>query len=403
VFKMGCSNSVEMALQRHAIYKDGFHGKYVVGERLGEGNFGQVRVATLRMPKSAGQATSKTNRAVKIIDLRSSSKERRCGVDSQKVEDAEAEAQVMRLLEGHKHCVQIFEIFIEKAMFYMVMEKCEASLVDSLDRMKFASEDYVAHLFRDMLSGISHMHEVNLVHRDVKPDNFLLGGVDGETVKLADFGMTVKMPKRGYVTSHCGTAPYMSPEVVARKKYDFKTDVWSMGVSAYVLLYGEFPYVPKSFTPQEMKQQILIGEPLPQYVPAEADASVPSDCAESFVRSLLERDQADRCTAKAALQLPFLCSGGLPADQVQDITPTFRRARLTTRTKWDDDDSAVQDDLNAFLMGCPSELLPISRKQPQGTDSTPSLTSSEAGAPPSCDETCSRESCDEPLAFTVRL
>merc|ERR1719409_781626 len=123
------------------------------------------------------------------------------------------------------------------------------------------------------------------------------------TVKLADFGTTCRMHVRGYLTRHCGTAPYMSPEVIARNPYGFKTDVWSMGVSAYVILYGAYPYATKSHTPEDMKEQILLGEPEPEFVRAAPTGIVPSTDAQCFVRSLMARKQEDRCTSKESLQL----------------------------------------------------------------------------------------------------
>lgn len=320
---MGCAGSASTAADVCS-EQDCFHGKYKLGDKLGEGNFGQVRVAKLR--------TSKAVRAAKIMCLSGSGSESGSDVDKRRLDEAKAEAEMMQLLGGHQHCVQLFETFTEGSWFYIVMEKCEVSLVDCPDKMDVATEEYVFRLFRDMLLGIAHLHEVNLVHCDIKPNNFLLGGVHGQTVKLADFGMTCKVPKRGYLTNHCGTAPYMSPEMVARKAYDFRTDVWSMGVTAYVLLYGDFPYLPQKMNPQAMKEQILRGVPEPLFTPTPSSASTPSDSTQTFVRTLMIREQQERCTAAKALRLPYLCLDAPPPhDQAQDLTPTFKSALLKTR------------------------------------------------------------------------
>lgn len=302
--------------------EDSFHGKYKLGEILGEGNFGQVREAK---PRSK---SSKVIKAVKIIDLRATESSKTGGIDEGKREEARIETEAMKLVAGHPHCVEFSQAFSDQSLFYIVMEKCQASLMDRLERMARASEDYVANLFREMLLGIAYVHKMNIVHRDIKPNNFLLGGADGDTVKLTDFGMARKMPERGYLTSHCGTAPYMSPEVVGRKPYGFNTDVWSMGVTAYVLLYGDFPYQPKCPTSQAMKDQILLGEPAPAFASTVPDAPVPSERARAFVRELMAREKTVRCSAEEALKLPFVCPGVPPApDQAGDLTPSFKSAR----------------------------------------------------------------------------
>lgn len=280
---------------------DAFQAQYKLGKKLGEGNFGQVRVATVR--------SSKEVRAVKIIDGRPPSYA--CsdgsGAADRTMEQARREAELMKLVAGHKHCLQLFATFECNSCFYVVMEMCQVSLMDRIDEVHRSGEGYLARLFRDILLGIAHVHSLNIVHRDIKPCNILFGGKDGETVKLCDFGMAEELPASGGFTAHCGTAPYMSPELVSMKSYDFKADVWSTGVTAYMLLYGVFPYMPKDEAPMSMKRAIYVGKPAPQFTPApNAACSGRALLAEQFVQALLTRDQRLRCTAEAALRLPFV-------------------------------------------------------------------------------------------------
>jgi serine/threonine protein kinase len=312
---MGCAGGVPVAAHSTLHAEDPIHKKYRLGGILGEGSFGQVRLAK---SKSTG-----ADFAVKILEFGAA-------VSEDELLEVEAEAEAMRLLADNPHCVRLIETFSSPNRYYLIMEKCQGILMTCLSRRKQSSEDYMACVFREMLLGILHVHESNLVHCDIKPNNFLLGGPDGQTVKLADFGMTCKMPEKGYLTSHCGTAPYMSPEIVARKLYDFRTDVWSMGVTVYVLLYGDFPYVPKVFTPKAMKQLILIGNPAPDFISHSQDCMGLSACAENFVRKLLERDQMQRCTSRQALLLPFVLQQTNPPVGAADLTPSLRNASLRT-------------------------------------------------------------------------
>jgi len=300
---MGCACS--SILSSHSASEPGgnsyFHQEYSLGAKLGEGSFGQVRAAWHRKTKEL--------RAVKVISLLDDSKL----IDQSLVKSAWREARIWRLLGSNDHCVELHETFLDSTLFYMVMEKCEASLMDRLQEMPRMGETGVARIFREMLLGVSHIHSVGITHRDVKPNNFLFGGPSGRTIKLCDFGMAARVPRRGALLyGHYGTAPYMSPEMVSDKGHSLSTDMWSFGATAYVLLYGDFPYVPAEACAKAMKAAVLAGEPSPRFERSfpEADGMrLPSGMAETFVRTLLERDPGRRLTARQALQLPFLRLG----------------------------------------------------------------------------------------------
>jgi len=294
-----------------------FHQRYSLGVKLGEGAFGQVRAAWHRKTREL--------RAVKFIALLDGSNV----IDQSLVRSARREARIWRQLGSHDHCVELYETFLDSTLFYMVMEKCEASLMDQLQEMPRMGETGVARIYREMLLGIRHIHSVGVVHRDVKPNNFLFGGPSGRTVKLCDFGMAARVPRKGgLLYGSYGTAPYMSPEMVSDRGHSFCTDIWSFGATAYVLLYGDFPYVPAEACAKAMKAAVRCGEPAPRferYFPGGEGMRPPSGMAEAFVRNILEREPLKRLTARQALQLPFVrlglsASGLLPSST--DAVPT---------------------------------------------------------------------------------
>jgi serine/threonine protein kinase len=98
-------------------------------------------------------------------------------------------------------------------------------------------------VFAQMIDGVAYLHSLDLVHRDIKPENVV---VDAQNVaKLCDFGMMGHHGKRPVHGS--GTTPYMAPELHASHKHgllaDKAHDIWALGVSLYVLLTGDFPWL----------------------------------------------------------------------------------------------------------------------------------------------------------------
>merc|ERR1712190_715142 len=115
----------------------------------------------------------------------------------------------------------------------MVMERCHCSLFDHIKNMPDLTERTLGHIFWQMLQSLSHLHSVQVVHRDVKPANFLVGGESGQIVKLCDFGLSDRLPKQRKLFDIVGTPPYLCPEMLREEGYDCKSDVWSLGVLAY--------------------------------------------------------------------------------------------------------------------------------------------------------------------------
>lgn len=277
-----------------------FFRTYKLGNKLGEGAFGQVRMCT--------RIGSGQEYAVKIMDVRRNGRD--SNLDPAILKDARDEAHLLSTLAGHSHIVMLYESFLEQpGLFYMVMELCSCSLMDRLCDMPKLSEVDMSTMFREMLLGIDACHQVKIIHRDIKLDNFLYGGHNNKSIKLADFGLAVKLPRRGYMKGVSGTAPYMSPEMLAEIGYDTQTDVWSLAATAYIILYGDCPYSPKEATAAAVKKAILTADPPPTWTRPEKTAkqySQPPKRAEEFCRYLLKRNPHERPTAQQALQHKFI-------------------------------------------------------------------------------------------------
>mmetsp|Transcript_72568 Transcript_72568/g.164706 ORF Transcript_72568/g.164706 Transcript_72568/m.164706 type:complete len:275 (+) Transcript_72568:2-826(+) len=132
----------------------------------------------------------------------------------------------------------------------------------------------------------------------------------------------------------------MSPEMIAGQGYDTSTDVWSFAAMAYLMIFGDFPYMPKQVSSPAMKEAILKGTPEPTFGKKKSskDAEV---CfkhpAADFVKALLIREQDKRLTVTEALELEFLApeAEAQPEEeeQVARITSLKKARKLTKELK----------------------------------------------------------------------
>ncbi|KAL6551698.1 Serine/threonine-protein kinase sapk10 [Orobanche gracilis] len=105
------------------------------------------------------------------------------------------------------------------------------------------NEDEARFFFQQLISGVSYCHTMQICHRDLKLENTLLDGSPAPRLKICDFGYSKSSLLHSQPKSTVGTPAYIAPEVLLRKEYDGKiADVWSCGVTLYVMLVGAYPF-----------------------------------------------------------------------------------------------------------------------------------------------------------------
>lgn len=312
---MGCASSVSTSpISIHELYA--FH------EKLGQGAFGQVRTCVHR--------NTEREYAVKILNVEGSATRR---------QEAQREGFLWKQAGGHRNIVSLIEAYNDQDFSYFVMEKCERSLVNMLLEQPGIQEADVLCTFRQMLLGLEHCHKMKVVHRDVKPANYLVSR-DG-IVKLCDFGLA-EVEKPTGIFGIIGTAPFMSPEMVLGNPYDQKTDIWSFGATAYMMLYGRYLYkinrdagkkAKKVRATDLMKRAIATNSPEPTYE-AGSDLPEPSATARGFIQALLQRDPTKRMTASQCLKLdallPRLPSKAKAPSNARSLVPAIRLVKQAT-------------------------------------------------------------------------
>ncbi len=122
-------------------------------------------------------------------------------------------------------------------------------------------EEEILKIFAQICEGVRYLHEErNMIHRDLKPDNLLISS--NGTIKIGDFGLSKDFENsKQYASSQVGTYCYMSPEIIENGKYDFKSDIWALGVILYELCALKRPF--EHSIPLSLMNMIVNKEPLP--------------------------------------------------------------------------------------------------------------------------------------------
>lgn len=122
------------------------------------------------------------------------------------------------------------------------MEFCAGGeLFHHLRKSKSFSEENARLIFLEMCCGIKYLHERNIIYRDIKPENILVG-IDGH-IKIADFGLAKpEMNRIKKATSFCGSPEYMSPEMLMKCGHSYSVDLYCLGAILYEMVFGLPPF-----------------------------------------------------------------------------------------------------------------------------------------------------------------
>ncbi|KNC53951.1 uncharacterized protein AMSG_09595 [Thecamonas trahens ATCC 50062] len=252
---------------------------YNIIERVGQGASGSVYLAE---HKETGQRV-----ALKQMIL----------AQQQKLSLLINEVAIMQKSK-HDCIVNYYDAFLLDDELWIVMEFLEGgALTDVLENNQM-SEEQIARVALDTLRGLEVLHAKGIVHRDIKSDNILVGS-NGE-IKLTDFGYCAQLTKeRQARNSIVGTPYWMAPEVVKRKAYGPKVDIWSLGIMCIEMVEQEPPYMDES----PLRALYLIAT---TGTPQIRNPEALSDSFKSFLAASLEVDVSLRPNATLLLQHPFL-------------------------------------------------------------------------------------------------
>ncbi|KAF6159207.1 hypothetical protein GIB67_022886 [Kingdonia uniflora] len=283
-------------------YAKDFGIKYSIGKLLGHGQFGYTFVATDKV-NGDRVAVKRIEKVKMILPIA--------------VEDVKREVKILQALTGHENVVQFHDAFEDEAYVYIVMELCEGG--ELLDRIlskkdsRYTEKD-AAIIVRQMLKVAAECHLHGLVHRDMKPENFLFKSTkEDSALKATDFGLSDFIKRGKKFQDIVGSAYYVAPEVLKRKSGP-ESDVWSIGVITYILLCGRRPFWDK--TEDGIFREVLKNKPDFRRKPWPSISS----SAKDFIQKLLVKDPRTRFTAAQALSHPWVREGGDASEIPVDIS-----------------------------------------------------------------------------------
>ena len=227
---------------------------------------------------------------------------------------------------NHPNIVKYFDLLEDSNNYYIFMEYCPGeSLQGIIERPGKLQESYIATIFRQILEGLKYLHEQNVSHRDLKPDNIIVGS-HGK-VKIVDFGLSTDDASK-LRTTFCGSLAFAAPECITKEPYLAPlSDIWSAGVILYMMAVGRLPWNTSSL-PKMMKLIVNGSFSIPSSVPF---------AIQSLINMMMKVNPSERPSATQCLNHAFLkqnISKPKPPPSTAQKAPTsssaFFRPRLNS-------------------------------------------------------------------------
>ena len=151
------------------------------------------------------------------------------------------EFEIMRKL-NHKNIVKIHDVIIDTHLsnIYFIMDYYEYGDLSKFLNKQPLKEKFTRKYMKQLSNGLEYLLENKILHRDLKPQNILLS--KNYDIKITDFGFATYYNQNTIINTLCGSPMYMAPEIITRNGYDYKSDLWSVGIILYEMVHGYTPF-----------------------------------------------------------------------------------------------------------------------------------------------------------------
>ena len=313
---------------------------YKLIKKLGEGTFGKVNlvehkvtgmIRAMKVIKKASVLNEKTNEALVLNEL-----------------------EILKKID-HQNVVKIYEFYSDNKNFYLITEYCPGGDLYEAAKKETLSEFQVACIIYQILLALNHIHKMKIMHRDLKPENILVTKIEEDglyRIKLCDFGTSHLFKDGEKEKSVMGSSYYIAPEVL-NKKYNFKCDLWSLGVVMYVLLTKKIPFFGKD--DKEVRKSIIKKKFNPEPI------QIFSKYVQDLIADLLEKNVDKRLNAEKALTYEifkvYKCKETINKVNLNEIKPYIENIKKYKRHTF------FQETAISYLIhNCDIEEVPVALK-----------------------------------------
>ncbi|KAF5894726.1 serine/threonine-protein kinase 10-like, partial [Clarias magur] len=344
----------------------------IVGE-LGDGAFGKVYKARNR---DTGILA-----AAKVIETKS----------EEELEDYIVEIDILATC-NHHYIVKLLDAFYYDQKLWIMIEFCPGGAVDAimLDLDRGLMEKQIQVICKQMLEALVYLHSMKIIHRDLKAGNVLLMQ-DGD-IKLADFGVSAKNTKTlQRRDTFIGTPYWMAPEVVMCETtkdapYDYKADIWSLGITLIELAQIEPPH--HELNPMRVLLKIAKSEPPTLDQPSKWSADF-----KDFLKRVLDKNPESRPSASQLLEHPFVRSVKTNRPLMELVAEA--KAEVMEEMEEDSNEDADEDENHDITVAPGKDPSETSQTSLEG-DHVPLPESPIDSEPLKLEKTLSKEDRDKP-------
>ncbi|XP_063990767.1 serine/threonine-protein kinase ULK3 isoform X2 [Diachasmimorpha longicaudata] len=286
---------------------------YLILEKIGTGSYATVH-------RAVRKGGNREVVAIKCVDSTILSKSA--------IDNLLTEINLLQILK-HNNIVEMKDFFWHEGRIYIVMEYCDGGDLSSFIKRKSQLPETICRKFLQQLAlALRYLRSHDVCHLDLKPQNLLLTRKPVLTLKVGDFGFAQYLSTSESKFTMCGSPLYMAPEILLRREYDARVDLWSVGVIMYECLFGKAPYSSSSL--EELVEKIKSCKTIE--IPK--GCSVSPEC-KNLLMSLLKHDPNERLSFDDFFAHEFLDLAHAPTEENHEKAIALIQSAVKADTEGD--------------------------------------------------------------------